>query len=468
VTAADPCFETLAAVSAKIRRGELSPVDLVRAQLARIDALDPRLHAYVTVLPEAALAAARVAEAEIARGDVRGPLHGVPVAVKDLCFTRSARTTCGSRVLAGFTPDRDAHVVRRLVDAGAVILGKLALTEFAMTGYATGFATPVNPWDPTRYPGLSSSGSAVATAAGLAFGTIGTDTGGSIRFPAAACGVVGLKPTYGRVSRAGVFPLAASLDHVGPITRVVADAAAMLDAIAGFDPDDPTSLRAPSPGCAAVLHGGAKGVRVGVDEAYVATGTHPDVVAAFHAAVRVLGDLGATIVKVTVPPVEGVLPAWPVLCAAEALVGHADLFPARAPEYGATFRTFLEWGQRLTGAEVARAALARAEWVGRFAGVFEEVDVLASPSAPAVAVPAMLVPRDAPFSPDHTAFQRFTAPADFSGSPTLSVPCGFDDDGLPHSLQLTGRHLEEALLCRVGYDYEQAAGWGSRRPAAGS
>lgn len=461
----DICFESLTDVAAKIRSRELSPVELLRAQLAHIDAVDPQLHAYVTILPEAALAAARVAETEVARGHVRGPLHGIPVAVKDLCFTRNARTTCGSRVLENFTPDRDAHVVRRLADAGAVIVGKLALTEFAMSGYAAGFATPVNPWDSTRYPGLSSSGSAVATAAGLAFGTIGTDTGGSIRFPAAACGVVGLKPTYGRVSRAGVFPLAASLDHVGPITRSVADAAAMFDAIAGFDPEDPSSLRAPFAGCSGALPGGMRGVRIGVDAAYVSNGTHPEVVAGFHVAARKLEELGATLVAVTVPPVEGVLPAWPVLCAAEALVGHAELYPARAGEYGPTFRSFLEWGQRLSGASVAKAALARADWVARFAGVFEHVDILACPSAPAVALPTMLLPPDAPFTPDTASFQRFTAPSNFSGSPTLSVPSGFDDDGLPHSLQLIGRHGDEALLCRVGHAYEEATPWRSRRPA---
>ncbi len=408
------------------------------------------------MLPEAAGAAAKAAESEIMAGRYRGPLHGVPVAVKDLCFTRGVRTTCGSRVLADFVPDHDSHVVRRLADAGAVLVGKLALTEFAMTGYPRGITPPVNPWDPTRDTGMSSSGSGVAASAGLAFATIGTDTGGSIRFPSAACGVVGLKPTYGRVSRAGVFPLAASLDHVGPMTRSVADAAAVLDAIAGHDADDPTSLRAAPTSCSATLGAGARDVRVGVDEAYASTMTQPQVVEAFHVALSHLSATGATIVPVRVPPVASVLPAWPVLCAAEALVGHAGLFPERAAEYGVMFRSMLEWGASLSGAAVAKAALARAHWVGRFAAVFEEVDVLACPSSSTVALPTALMPPDAPFTPEIAPFMRFTAPMNFSGNPTLSIP--FGETGLPHSLQLVGRHGEEALLCRLGQAFEAVAG----------
>ena len=242
---ADLTLSTLTEIADKLRRRELSPVDLLEAQLAAIAARDGDLHAYVTLLEPSARVAAEQAERAIAAGDYRGPLHGVPVAVKDLCFTSGVRTTCGSQLLEQFVPDHDAHVVRRLADAGAVLVGKLALTEFAMTGYPRGVAAPVNPRDPTLYTGMSSSGSAVAACAGLAFATIATDTGGSIRFPSAACGVVGLKPTYGRVSRAGVFPLAASLDHVGPMARSVADVAVVLDAIAGRDPDDPTTRRLP-------------------------------------------------------------------------------------------------------------------------------------------------------------------------------------------------------------------------------
>jgi amidase len=453
---ADLTLATLTEVAGLLARRAISPVELLDAQLAAIATRDPDLHAYVTVLPEDARVAAKRAEREIATGSYRGPLHGVPVAVKDVCFTRGVRTTCGSLVLRELVPTHDAHVVRRLADAGAVLVGKLALTEFAMTGYPADIAPPVNPRDASLYTGMSSSGSAVAACAGLAFATIATDTGGSIRFPSAACGVVGLKPTYGRVSRAGVFPLAASLDHVGPMARSVADAGAVLDAIAGFDADDPTTIRARPPTCGAAIGGDPRGLRVGIDEAYVSQVTQPEITEAFHVAVKVLERLGVTLVRVTVPSVSEVVHAWPVLCAAEALVGHAGLFPKRADEYATLFRSMLEWGASLSGAAVAKAALLRAEWVGRFAGVFEEVDVLACPSASTVTVPVAAISTDTPFTPRIAPFMRFSAPMNFSGHPTLSIPYGRPE--LPDSLQLVGRHGDEAALCRLGHAFEEAVG----------
>ena len=447
---------TLTEVAGMIARREVSPVEVLEMQLAAIEARDPTLHAYVTVMEVAARAAAKEAEREIASGTYRGALHGVPVAVKDLCFTRGVRTSCGSNLLEDMVPDRDAHVVRCLADAGAILVGKLALTEFAMTGYPEGITPPVNPRDPERYTGMSSSGSAVAACAGLAFATIATDTGGSIRFPSAACGVVGLKPTYGRVSRAGVFPLAASMDHVGPMARAVADVAAVLDAIAGFDPYDPTSLRVPPPACAAAVGRDPRGLRVGIDEAYVARMTQREVTAAFRSAVKILESLGVTLVAVKVPPVDDVVHAWPVLCAAEALVGHAGLFPERAAEYGVLFRTMLEWGASLSGAAVARATQMRTEWVGRFARVFEEIDLLACPSSSTLTLPAAAVRGETPFTPAIAPFMRFTAPMNFSGNPTLSIPYGRPE--LPDSLQLVARHGDEAALCQLGHAFESAAG----------
>jgi amidase len=447
---------TLTELAGKLRRREVSPVEVLEAQLEAISADDADLHAYATVLDESARRSARDAENAIASGSYLGPLHGVPVAVKDLCFTRGVRTACGSTLMDRFVPDHDAHVVRRLADAGAVLVGKVALTEFAMTGYPRGASPPVNPRDPSRYTGMSSSGSAVAACAGLAYATIGTDTGGSIRFPSAACGVVGLKPTYGRVSRAGVFPLAPSMDHVGPMARSVADVAAVLDAIAGFDADDPTTMRSPPPSCSAAIGKDARGLRVGIDDAYVSRMTQPTVVDGFHRAVKVLATTGATIVPVKVPPVDDVLHAWPVLCGAEALVGHAGLFPERAAEYGLLFRTMLEWATTLSSATVARATLMRAHWVGRFAGVFDDVDVIACPSASTEALPASMALAEAPFTPAIAPFMRFTAPMDFSGNPTLSVPHG--GGTRPDSLQLVGRHGEEATLCRLGDAFEQAVG----------
>ena len=346
------------------------------------------------MLADSALDEARAAEKELAAGRVRGPLHGVPIGVKDLCDVAGVPTTSASRVLDPKPAARDSGVVRKLREAGAVIVGKLHQTEFALSGYHPSLPVPVNPWDPSRFAGVSSSGSGVAAAAGLAFATIGTDTGGSIRFPAAACGVVGLKPTRGRVSRAGAFPLGGSLDHIGPLARSVADVAAVLDAIAGADPDDPTALREPSPGCVAALGRGARGVRIGVDVAYATDGVQPEVADAFHRDLQRLEAVGANVVvAIRVPPVDEVLAAWPVLCAAEAVVHHRGLYPERAGSYGPTFRTFLAYGSALSGAEVADAWLARELWNARFAGRARagrpaRVPVDAGPAAAAVSARA--------------------------------------------------------------------------------
>jgi amidase len=266
------CFLPLTELSRRIRDRTVSPVEAARAVLDRIRSFDSSLHAYLTVLEERAISRAAEAEREIRAGRWRGPLHGVPVAVKDLCETAGIATSCASRVLRGWIPEHSATVVERLEAAGAVLLGKLNLTEFAVAWYHPELPVPQNPWDPSLWPGASSSGSGVATAAGLCFGSLGTDTGGSIRFPSAACGIVGLKPTYGRVSRRGVFPLGESLDHIGPMTRTVADAAAMLAVIAGHDPADPTSRREPVEDYGAALERGVAGVRIGLDERFIATG----------------------------------------------------------------------------------------------------------------------------------------------------------------------------------------------------
>ena len=457
-------YLSLTEVSALLRQRQLSPVELTRAMLDRIARLDTRLHSYITVLPEAALAQATIAEREIGDGIDRGPLHGVPIAIKDLCCTQGVPTTCASRVLADWRPTIDATVVTRLHAAGAVMLGKLNLTEFALSGYSPGLPVPENPWHPGLHPGLSSSGSGVATAAGLCFGSLGTDTGGSIRFPSAWCGVVGLKPTYGRVSRYGVFPLGMSLDHVGPITRRVADAAVMFDAIAGYDPADATSLSAPAPACRAAIGRPLRGVRLGYDEDYVGGGAQPEVVAALRAAIDVLVTQGAELVEVVMPPMEAALEAWSVLCSAEALVAHADTFPSRADEYGPTFRSFLEYGNRLPAKEYARAHALRMDLAQAFQRVFAHADVMVCPGSFMPAPPREAIPVDGPYDPAFGPFGRFTVPFNFSGNPTLSVPNGFTEDGVPHGMQLVGPHLGEARLCQVGHAYEAVTPWHLRRP----
>jgi amidase len=447
-------MNSLIEIAGRIRTRDLSPVELTNHLLARIEAEDARLHSYVTVLAEHALAQAAAAEAEIMQGRYRGPLHGVPIAVKDLCFTRGVRTTCGSQMLADWAPDHDATVVRRLAEAGAVLLGKLHMTEFALRWHHPYRPAPVNPWGADRWPGVSSSGSGVAVAAGLCYAALGTDTGGSIRFPAACNGVVGLKPTYGRVSRHGVFPLAASLDHVGPLARRVADAAAVLGVLAGHDPQDPTSSLRSVPDYVAALEQGVAGVRIGVDERYISEGVHPEVSQAMLAAVQMLADAGAEIVAVSVPPVDETVDAWPVLCSAEAAAAHEATFPARAEEYG-PFRQWLEDGARVRGQDYAKAHAVREAFAGRLSAVFEQVDVLACPTMP---MPTPRMGSDGLPVTEGYVRPRFTYPFNFSRNPTLSLPCGLSSDGTPLSLQWVGRHFEEEMLCRVGYAYEQAAG----------
>ena len=466
-------YGTIVEVAALIRAKRLSPVELTRSVLARIDGLDSRLHSYATVMEEHALAAAEHAAAEVASGNWRGPLHGVPVAVKDLCFTSGVRTMGGARVLAGHVPEFDATVVTRLAAAGAVLLGKLNLTEGAMGGYNPEFPVPRNPWDPGRWAGASSSGSGVATAAGLCFGSLGSDTGGSIRFPAACNGTVGLKPTWGRVSRYGVLALAESLDHVGPLTRSSADASIMLQAIAGPDGNDPTALPAPVPEMPAPLdrrEARIEGVRIGFDERYAVRDVDAQVSAAVAAAVEVLAGLGAEIVEVRLPDVDEIdeyVAAWSVLCAAEAVAAHRATYPSRRDEYGAFFRGWLDLGARVSGAEYATANNARAALTGRLGTAFEHIDALACPAMPDL--PGPVTPealRSSPPVVDEDLFrlQRFTVPFDYNGAPTLTLPCGMSREGLPLSLQLAGKPLAEPLLCRLGAAYEAATEWHDMHP----
>ena len=465
MTTTDLCFTTLTELAGLIESKEVSPVEATQAELDRIEAIDGTLHSYITVLPDAAMRAAREAEQEIMRGEYRGPLHGVPVAVKDLFFTKDVRTTCASKILAHWVPDYDATVVAKLKAAGAVLLGKLNMTEFACIDYHPSYQRPLNPWNPGRWPGASSSGAGVATAAGLCYGSLGSDTGGSIRFPSACCGIVGIKPTYGRVSRHGVFPLAESLDHVGPMARSVSDAAALLRVIAGFDPDDPTSCRESVGDYFATMRNGIKAIRIGVDESYCKDHADPEVSAAVLAAAGVMRDLGADIREVSIHGVDEAVSTWSVIFAAEVAAAHETTFPSRAADYGSGIRTFLQQGVAVSGVEYAKAQVTRQVIRRTFDDLFQRVDLLLCPSAlvppPPIADPSSPVVID----PDSIKLQlRTTAPMSLTGSPTISLPCGFTAQGLPISLQLIGRHLDEALLCQAAHAYEQAMEWSERRP----
>jgi amidase len=391
----------------------------------------------------------------------------VPIAVKDLCYTRGVRTMAGTKALSGFIPEFDATVVARLEAAGAVLLGKLTLCEGAFGPYHPELEVPVNPWDPSRWSGVSSSGSGVATAAGLCFGSVGTDTGGSIRYPSAVNGCVGLKPTYGRVSRYGVFAFAESMDHVGPMARTVEDAAILFEAMAGSDPNDPTSLSDPVAPVRSELARGIAGLRIGFDPGYATVDVEPEVAHALTEVLSTLEGSGATVVDVTMPDVGDVGSGWYELCTVEAVLANAMTWPSRASEYGPGFRAVLEYGESVTGASFARASMLRAELAGRIERVLDGIDCLVCPSM----ANAARVKSVDPFGPEtDEEWSRLvqndihTKPFNFSGSPTLSVPCGVSAEGLPLSVQFVGRRLSEAVLCRVGHSFEQATPWHSQHP----
>ncbi len=461
----DVHYLNLTEISAKIAAREVSPVEVTKAILSRIARAGKKLNAYAHLLADSALAQAKQAETEIARGRHRGPLHGVPIAVKDLCFTKGVPTGCGTTMLAKWKPKYSATVVERFEMAGAVLLGKLQMTEGAFADHHPKIKAPVNPWHADHWPGASSSGSGSATAAGLCYGSLGSDTGGSIRFPSTANGVTGLKPTWGRVSRYGVFPLSETMDHIGPMARSAADAAAILGVIAGADPNDPTALRAPVPDYLAGLAGGVRGLRIGVDRTFNGEGVDNTVVKSVDGAVDVLRRLGAEIKDVTVPSTTDVLTGWLNFCAVETAVAHEATYPSRADQYGPALAGLIEAGRALSGMDLTKILLDRQAFNGRLAAVFEDVELIVFP-AMFMRVPSLKQMATLGEDPDALFnLLRYTAPLDTSGSPTITMPCGFDRKGLPIGFQLIGRHLSEDLLCRAGHAYQQATDWHTRHPA---
>lgn len=446
----------------RIERRDLSPVEVTRAALGRIEALDSSLNSFITVLGEQALRDAESAERAIRTSGSLGPLHGVPVGLKDLYQTRGVRTTAGSRILADWVPDEDATVVERLRRAGAILIGKNNLHEFAFgaTNENPHYGPTRNPWDPARVPGGSSGGSAAAVSAGLCFASLGSDTGGSIRLPASLCGVVGLKPTYGRVSRRGVVPLAWSLDHAGPLARTVDDVAITMNAIAGHDSGDPASADRPVPDFGAGPDGGAGRIRVGVLREYLGDGVEPEVAAAVHAAAETLADLGAQVEEVSVPSAVHSLGASIAILFSEAAAVHERWVGSHRDQYGADVLARLEMGARLTGVHYLKGQRARRAMVKDFSALFEQVDLVATPTAPLVAPTFEDVQTEASRGP----LLRFTRLSNVLGGPACSVPCGFSASGLPIGLQLIGRPFDEVTVLRAAHAYEQRAGWYQRRP----
>ncbi|MEZ4539595.1 MAG: Asp-tRNA(Asn)/Glu-tRNA(Gln) amidotransferase subunit GatA [Chloroflexota bacterium] len=477
---------TLTGLRDALYRGETTSVAATQAMLDRIVAHDNTIRSYLTVTDELALEQAAAADHRRAAGEDT-PLLGVPVAVKDMLCLAGAPTTAGSKILEGFIPPYSAFAVDRLVEAGAVILGKTNTDEFAM-GSSTensAYFTTRNPWDPERVPGGSSGGSAAAVAAGLAYGALGTDTGGSVRQPASFCGLVGLRPTYGRVSRWGVIAFASSLDQVGPFGRTAADAAALLSVVAGYDPRDSTSLDAPVPDYEAALTGDIRGLRVGVPREYFIEGIEPEVEAAVRAAIDDLAALGAEIVDVSLPHTRYGLPVYYLIAPAEASANLARYDGTRfGPRVaGADMIDTVRQTRALFGPETKRRIMLGTyalsagyydEYYGRalkvrsliredFRRVFESVDVIAAPTSPTTAF------RIGDRAGDPLSMYLadiFTLPLNLSASCGLSVPCGFDSQGLPIGLQLIGDTLQEALILNVAHAYEQVKPWHRRLPVA--
>jgi amidase len=461
----DPlCYLELVELTRRMHAKEISPVEATKAELDRIEVLDKSLHSFALVTPEAALEQAKQAEAEINRGDIKGPLHGAPIAVKDLCWTTGVPTAAGMTIHRDFRPKGDATVVKKLRAAGAIILGKLQLTEGAYAEHHPDIVPPVNPWNAAHWSGASSSGSGVATAAGLCYGSLGSDTGGSIRFPSAANGVTGLKPTWGRVSRYGVFELAATLDHIGPMARSAIDTAAMLGVIAGHDDDDPTASQEPVPNYLAGIGRGVRGLRIGVDATFNGNGTDARMVRAVDEAIAIVRDLGGEIHEVAFPDPSAVIADWPAHCGIETAVAHEDTYPSRKSEYGPALAGLIDLGRGQSGLNYQKILLRRLDFRGRLRALFETIDLLLIPAqafaSPTTAEMATL----GEDSTKLTALLRYTCPFDASGSPTITLPCGFSAAGTPIAFQFVAPHFREETLFRAGYAYQRATDWHHHHP----
>lgn len=450
-------FLPLMELAQRLRRRELSAVEVTRAQLARIGRLDHDLGSFACVTVERAMAAAATADVEIAAGRYRGPLHGVPIGIKDLFWTEGVATAAGTMIHRDFVPTEDATVVARLKRAGAILLGKLQMTEGAYSDHHPLIRPPINPWHADYWTGISSSGSAVATAAGLCFGALGTDTGGSIRWPCGATGLTGIKPTWGRVSRFGSFELAASLDHIGPIARSVADAAAILAAIAGPDDKDPTTLPGAPPDYPAIIDRGIPGMRVGIDREWNSTDVDPCVQRVLVEAEETFRALGAYIVTVSVPDVAQAIADWSSACALEAAVAHQATYPARKSEYGPVLAGVLDIGGSISAIDYQALRLRRMDLRGRFSHLFHTIDLLLVPVQPFGPLTLGAI-RSLGSRPELIArLQRYTAPFDLTGHPTVTLPGGFSDDGMPIGFQIAGR--DEGTLIQAAAAFQRETNW---------
>jgi len=459
---------SLADLGARIRSKQVSPVEVTEQALGRIEQLNPSLNAFWTVTADLARAQARAAETEITKGDYRGPLHGVPVGLKDLIHTRGVRTTFGSKITREFVPDADAAVVERLREAGAVLLGKTALHEFAygITNDNPHFGPTRNPWDPACVPGGSSGGSAVAVATGMCYAALGSDTGGSIRIPASFCGIAGLKPTLGRVSLRHIQPLGYTLDHCGPMARTVVDVGLVYQVIAGYDAADEFSVDRPLGEIG--LRKSLAGIRLGVPENFFFDDLHPDVDRAVRKAVEVMQSLGAETIPVSLPFMPQLVEVARDLLLVEAYAVHAGHFRDRPNDLGEDLKALFEKGKALTAEQYVQAQRLRHRLRREMERVFDQVNVIVTPATPLTAFPigATKVTLGGKEYDARAAATRFTREFNASGHPALAIPCGADSQGLPIGLQIIGRLWDEAAVLHVGYAYEQATEWHTRRPPA--
>ncbi|MBM2802190.1 MAG: gatA [Deltaproteobacteria bacterium] len=477
---------TLSDASDKLRRREFSSTELTEAVLQRIAATDDRVHAYLTLARDAAMAQARQADESLKREQTASPLLGIPIAVKDNFLTRGIRTTCASKILGDFMPPYDATTVAKLRSAGAVIVGKTNLDEFAMGSSAenSAFFPTRNPWNFERIPGGSSGGSAAAVAADQCIGALGTDTGGSIRQPAACCGVVGLKPTYGRVSRYGIIAFASSMDQVGPMTKDVRDSALLLQGIAGHDPADSTSVRLAVPNFAETLNGSVKGLRLGVPKEYFVSGMQPEVEQAVRNAIDTLANNGATIAEISLPHTEYAVAVYYIVATAEASsnlarydgmrFGHRadakDLTEtyrvSRDEGFGAEVKRRIMLGTYVLSAGYYDAYYLKAQRVRTlirqdFDEAFKRCDAILTPTAPTTAFKIGEKTQD-PLQ--MYLSDIYTISINLAGLPAISLPCGFDGDSMPIGLQIIGNHFDESTVLRTAHAYEQATEWHKKKP----
>jgi aspartyl-tRNA(Asn)/glutamyl-tRNA(Gln) amidotransferase subunit A len=464
MTSRELCYLTISEAAAGLRRKEFSALELAEACLERIAAIDGTLHSFITITAEFARDTARQADAELRAGSDRGPLHGVPIALKDLYATKGILTTCHSAVLQDWIPDHDATATAKLAQAGTILLGKLGMHEFAFGGPSVDAPFPAvrNPWNTAYVTGGSSSGSGAALAAGLCYGALGSDTGGSIRNPAAHCGIVGIKPTYGRVSRYGVVPLSWSLDHAGPMARSVEDCAILLQALSGHDPKDPASANAAVPDFSAGLGRGVRGIRVGVPRANwfdENLGVARETETVYAAALKALQELGAEIIEIDGKPFSLARKANQTILIAEAYAYHEKTYQTTPEKFGSSVRRRMLEGAFLSAADYITAQRARSVLNQQMAANFACVDVFATPT---VARPPdafeTLDPNEQNLRPS------FTNPFNLTGLPTISVPCGFTEEHLPVGLQIVAPAFDETTCFRVAHAYEQATEWHRERP----